>query len=121
MFASIARTNDLRDKIDPLRHRKLGFALIFRAFCKAASDGMPLASLGVYRMPMMVTAKQYVLCIFKVILSVHSRTSDGFHNVWAIRRPQSQRSVFHHKRMQLAEAIVVWIPIAFFPLFLEEL
>ena len=121
MFASIARANDLRDKIEPLRQRELGFAFIFRAFCKAASDGMPLASLGVYRMPMMVTATQYVLCILKVLLSVDSRISDGFHEVWPITRPQSQRSVLLHKRRKLAEAIVFWIPIAFLPLFLEEL
>ena len=70
---------------------------------------------------MMVTTRHYVLCIFKVLLFVHSRVSDGIHEDWPIRRPHSGRSVFLHKRMQLAQSIVHWIPMAFLPLFPKEL
>ena len=70
---------------------------------------------------MMVTAEHYVLCIFKVLLFVNSRLSYGIHEDWPIRRPHNGRSVFLHKRRQLAQSIVQWIPVAFLSLFLVEL
>ena len=121
MLTGIARANHFGQQIQPLRLRELCLAFMLGPLCKAASDGMPLLSFGIYRMPMMVAARHYVLRICEVLLFVQTCFSDGSHEVWSLRRPHRPSSVFFHESRQLAQSIVHLIPVTFLPLLLEEL
>ena len=84
MLAGIPKANHFCNEIEALRLRELCFAFMLGTLCKAASDGMPLASFGILRMPMIVAATHYVLCICEVLLFVQCRFSPGIREEWPI-------------------------------------
>ena len=120
MLAGVPRANNLWHTIEPLCVWELGFAVMFGPLCKAASHGMPLASFGIFRMPMMVAASHYVLRICEILLFVKTSFNASSHEVWPLRRPHRRSNVLFHESRQLGESIVHWITVTFLELFLQK-